>query len=93
VVVAKYVPYAEVYTSSNTIHRRFLHEVDDEDLCWHRDEQDREVRVLEGSNWKLQLDNQLPIVLEHGNVYGIPKEKYHRLIKGDKDLVVEITLK
>jgi hypothetical protein len=86
-------PYTETYTNPNTIHRTFKHSVDSEELCWHRDKQDREVRVLEGANWKLQLDNQLPIVLEHGNVYGIPKEKYHRLIKGDKDLVVEITLK
>lgn len=86
-------PYTQKYTNPYTIHRTFKHDVDSGELCWHRDREEREVRVLQGSNWKLQLDNQLPVVLEHGNVYGIPKEKYHRLIKGDKDLVVEITLK
>jgi hypothetical protein len=86
-------PYTQKYTNPYTIHRTFHHKVDSKELCWHRDREEREVRVLHGSNWKLQLDNQLPVVLEHGNLYVIPKNRHHRIIKGDKDLVVEITLK
>ncbi len=86
-------PYNQKYTNPYTIHRTFKHDTDSEELCWHRDREEREVRVLQGSNWKLQLDNQLPVVLEHGNLYVIPKNRHHRIIKGDKDLVVEITLK
>ena len=41
-------------------------------------------------DWQLQLDNQLPVLLEGKKEYKIPKYMYHRVIKGEGKLVVEI---
>lgn len=82
-------PYTQTYDNGFII-REFLDDVDDEELVWHRDKQTREVTVLEGTGWSLQLDNQLPKQLERGKLYTIPKMEYHRLIKGTGKLVVKI---
>ena len=55
-----------------------------------RDEHTREVTVMEGTGWQLQLDNKKPEPLERGRLYKIPKMEYHRLIKGTGKLVVKI---
>lgn len=73
--------------------REFKEGTDGEELIWHRDREDREVRVLNSNGWKLQLDNQLPVYLEEGKTYFIEKFLFHRVIKGKGDLVVEITKK
>ena len=82
-------PYTQTYDNGFII-REFLDNVDDGELVWHRDKQTREVTVLEGTGWSLQLDNQLPKQLERGKLYTIPKMEYHRLIKGTGKLVVKI---
>ena len=82
-------PYTQTYDNGFII-REFVDDVDDEELVWHRDKQTREVTVLEGTGWSLQLDNQLPKQLERGKLYTIPKMEYHRLIKGTGKLVVKI---
>ena len=71
-------------------HRVFDQEVEEEDLVWHRDRKKRKIEVLESGNWKLQLDNNRPILLEKGMTYTIPKMVYHRVIKGQYDLVLRI---
>ena len=70
--------------------REFSKDVDSEELVWHMDKRDREVRILEGSGWKLQMDNDIPRDLIIGETYKIPKYTYHRIWKGDSSLVVEI---
>jgi hypothetical protein len=70
--------------------RTFEQEIDEMDLIWHRDREDRQVAVEQGENWKLQMDNELPKVLEKGKLYNIPRMTYHRIIKGDGDLVLKI---
>tara|TARA_B100000035_G_scaffold110936_1_gene94200 strand:- start:128 stop:418 length:291 start_codon:yes stop_codon:yes gene_type:complete len=82
-------PYTQSYDNGMII-RRFDEEVDSEELVWHRDKHTREVTVVEGTDWKLQLDNQIPVTLERGRLYKIPKMEYHRLIKGTGKLVVKI---
>lgn len=47
--------------------------------------------VVEGENWQLQLDNQLPEIMMQGATYVIPARMYHRLIKGDSDLIIKIS--
>jgi hypothetical protein len=54
------------------------------------DREDRLVKVIEGKSWKLQIDNTLPVELEVGKEYYIPKMTFHRIIKGDSDLILEI---
>ena len=82
-------PYREIKMKSATL-RVFDQEVEEEDLVWHRDIKKRKIEVLESGNWKLQLDNNRPILLEKGMTYTIPKMVYHRVIKGQYDLVLRI---
>ena len=74
----------------NTIYRRFEGKVLKEDLVWHRDQNDRQIIVKESHGWQLQLDDELPQDLVEGETYFIKAEQYHRLIKGQGDLVIEI---
>ncbi len=84
-------PYQDALHSAHTWHRTFRSDVRDSELIWHMDKLPRQVLVLEGANWKLQLDNQLPQLLIQGVTYQIPAEYYHRLIKGDSDLIIRIS--
>ena len=82
-------PYFETRID-NTIYRRFEGTVENTDLVWHRDANNRQIIVKESQGWQLQLDNELPQDLVEGNTYFIKAEQYHRLIKGQSDLVIEI---
>lgn len=66
---------------NNDILRTFSSDVDEMELIWHRDQEDRIVTVLEGDGWQLQMDNQLPIKMIVGESYYIPKMVYHRIIR------------
>jgi hypothetical protein len=79
-------PYTETFTIDSTI-RTFSQEIDPIELMWHRDLKNRSVKLLEGSGWKIQLENTLP---SNFNETIIPKLTWHRVIKGSGDLVVEI---
>lgn len=68
--------------------RIFKQNTDSGEFVWHRDREDRIIESIEETNWKIQLDNQLPIKIE-GKIY-IPKGVYHRLIKGDEDLKISL---
>jgi len=70
--------------------RTFEHTVDDSELVWHRDKEHRRVHVLSGNGWKLQKDDSLPEDLTVGRDYYILKNSYHRLIKGENNLVIRI---
>lgn len=84
-------PYKDIFSSDKTERvRTFGEDVSEMDLIWHRDSCNREVTVLDGDNWKLQLDNELPMVMEKGRLYRIPKMVYHRIIKGEGDLRLKI---
>jgi hypothetical protein len=82
-------PYTEVLEKDSII-REFSGDVNESELIWHRDKQTREVKVLQGDGWKIQMDNRLPEELEKGNNYYIPKMEYHRLIKGKGNLLLQI---
>ena len=45
------------YCDNNNV-RTFSKEVDELDLIWHRDREDRRIVVESGNGWKLQKDNQ-----------------------------------
>ena len=68
--------------------RTFSHKVDNEELMWHRDEEDRIVESIGNTDWMIQLDDELPQTLTE-KVF-IPKEVYHRVIKGNGDLTVKV---
>ena len=70
--------------------RVFTENVETDELIWHRDREDRKVFVESGNDWMLQIDNELPQVLQEGQTYFIPKMTYHRVIKGTGDLKIII---
>lgn len=82
-------PFSEIKIEENVVERIFDEDVDPEELKWHRDAEDRKVKAVFETNWQVQLDNELPRSL-NDEVY-IPKGLYHRLIKGNGDLVVSVT--
>jgi hypothetical protein len=83
-------PYLDSEITENSKLRVFSSEVDSGELHWHRDREDRIVEVIEGNEWKLQLDNELPVKMEIGKKYLIPEGIYHRTIKGNGDLKIRI---
>ena len=76
--------YDKVFT------RVFRESVKDKQLIWHKDRKDRVVKVIYGTGWKLQYDNELPTDLEVGQNYYIKKEQFHRIHKGNGELKLEI---
>ena len=82
-------PYLDKYVD-NKIVRYFSEDVDDKELIWHRDKKTRDVEVISGNGWQLQMDNELPEDLKKGKIYRIPKMEYHRVIKGTSQLVLKI---
>ena len=72
--------------------RTFSSNLNEMELKWHWDEQDRIVTPLHETDWMLQLDNELPFKLIEGNDYYIPVGVYHRVIKGNGDLKIKVKL-
>ena len=81
-------PYYEVKTF-DFIDRKFTQDIDEEELVWHRDRRDREVQIIGQTDWMFQLEDQIPQVLK--DTIFIPKDTYHRLIKGTGELNIHIT--
>ena len=70
--------------------RTFSPDIDSEELKWHQDIRDRKVRIIEDGGWSFQTENNLPEKLTIAKEIFIPKLLWHRVIKGNKKLVVEI---
>ena len=82
------LPFTEKLLGNNQFIREFSADVDTHELEWHIDREDRTIEVIENKNWQVQLDNNLPVLLKE--TIFIPKETYHRVIKGTDKLVVKI---
>jgi len=81
-------PYTNIETTDEYIIRKFDKNIDPIELMWHRDNEDRLVEALESTDWLIQLDDSLPILLD--KPIFIPKHVYHRTIKGTGPLLVKI---
>jgi len=81
-------PYSEKNEDGYVI-REFSSKTSSFELVWHRDKEDRYVQATHSTNWQFQLDNEIPQRLTENKLF-IPKETYHRLIKGTGDLKVKI---
>lgn len=84
------LPFKQEIVDNRRI-RTFSQNTDSDELKWHRDRENREVKIIENDDWFLQMDNELPQKLIVGEKYYIPIGVYHRVIKGKGNLVVEIT--
>lgn len=83
------MPFSQ-YIVSDKMVRVFTPSVDSEELKWHQDLKDREVKIVESGGWQFQVENELPIKLLDGQILNIQKYSWHRVIKGDGNLIVEI---
>lgn len=81
-------PYSE-QTEHDYVLREFSQDISTLELVWHRDKEDRIVQALHSTDWKFQIDNDIPRELGTNQLF-IPKETYHRLIKGTGNLKVKI---
>ena len=84
------LPFKEENVRPDIFKRTFSRGLDGYELKWHTDNEDRKVKVIQSSDWKIQLDNELPQTFYEGKEYFIPKGVFHRVIKGDGDLVIEV---
>ena len=81
-------PYSELEENGYLI-REFSHDTPSFEFVWHRDKEDRYVEAMHDTDWLFQLDNDIPRKLGKEKLF-IPRETYHRLIKGTGDLKVKI---
>ena len=82
-------PYQEIKKENNTVVRHFDENIDPVELMWHRDQEDRIIEPVESTDWKFQLDNELPTLID--KAIFIPRYTWHRAIKGTGSLKVKIT--
>ena len=81
-------PYSQKKEDGYII-REFSQDTPSFEFVWHRDKEDRYVQSIGKTDWKFQLDNKIPQVLSENKLF-IPKETYHRLIKGTGNLTVKV---
>lgn len=80
------LPFKEEILAPNLFTREFFQDTDSGEYMWHRDREDRIIKPLEKTDWRIQIDNELPIVIE-GEIF-IPMGVYHRVIKGSGNLKI-----
>jgi hypothetical protein len=83
------LPFEEKWISPNKSVRKFSFDLDDEELKWHTDLEDRIIECTHNTDWKFQFDNLLPQSLSEKII--IPSGTWHRLIRGTGDLEIIIT--
>jgi hypothetical protein len=81
-------PYKNIEVTDSYIIREFSENIDPIELLWHRDDENRTVEIIGNTDWKLQLENQLPTSINQPIF--IPKHEWHRVIKGTGTLKLKI---
>jgi hypothetical protein len=81
-------PYKDIEVTDEYIIREFNENIDPIELKWHRDRENRVVEIVGETDWKVQLENQLPTSM-NTSIF-IPKGEWHRLIKGNGTLLLKI---
>lgn len=76
------------YTEQGDV-RTFTQNTPQEEFVWHRDREDRAIDPLHPTDWLFQFDNEVPRKITRQLF--IPKNTYHRLIKGTGDLKIRVT--
>jgi hypothetical protein len=82
-------PYKEIILSDTGVIRTFRETLDNEELKWHWDDEDRYVELIDESDWEFQFDDALPIKFPKRLI--IPRMMWHRVIKGKGDLKIAIS--
>ena len=78
----------EQINNVRTIHNNIEH------FVWHRDKYDREINIISGENWFLQIQHELPKRMNAGQCMFIRKKVWHRVFcinsNEKNDLVISI---
>ena len=82
-------PYREERITESVVIRTFSANMDEMELKWHWDEEDRLIEPLAENDWQFQFDNELPVMI-YKQIF-IPTGVIHRVIKGTTDLKIKIT--
>ena len=84
-------PYVDLETTNEYVIRKFSQNIDPIELMWHRDDEDRNIEVIEcGKGWKFQFDEELPLELKPETSIFITRHEWHRLHKGENNLILKI---
>jgi len=81
-------PYKDLEVTDLYIIREFSENIDPIELLWHRDNEDRIVEIQGKTDWKFQLEDNLPTSIN--KPIFIPRGMYHRIIKGTGSLTIKI---
>ena len=81
-------PYKNIEVTDDYIIREFDENIDPIELKWHRDNESRTIEIIGKTNWKIQLDNQLPTSMN--DPIFIERHQWHRVIKGTGKLLLKI---
>jgi len=84
------LPFEEEQISDDIFIRTFSADVDEMDLIWHTDKENRFIKVLEGNGWQFQYDEELPFEMTEGLGFPVMKGQIHRVIKGNGPLKIEL---
>ena len=84
------LPFEEEKIKDNIFIRTFSVDVDEMDLIWHTDKENRFIKVLEGNGWQFQYDEELPFEMTDGLGFPVMKDQIHRVIKGLGPLKIEL---
>ena len=84
------LPFEEEKIKDNIFIRTFSTDVDEMDLIWHTDKENRFIKVLEGNGWQFQYDEELPFEMTEGLGFPVMKGQIHRVIKGLGPLKIEL---
>ena len=82
------LPFKEEIVSDNVFIREFYQDTDSGEFMWHRDFEDRIIESIGETDWQIQLDDELPKIIE--GEFFIPMGVYHRVIKGTGDLKIKL---
>ena len=81
------LPFQETKLIDNEFIRVFSQDTDSGEYMWHRDFEDRIIESIVETDWMIQIDNELPKVIDK---VLIPMGVYHRVIKGTGDLKIKL---
>lgn len=82
-------PFEQIEKNGKLI-RTFRTDVDSDELKWHQDLKDRKVKIIESGGWLFQMEDELPNKMINDETIFIPKLAWHRVIKGNETMIVEI---
>ena len=87
--MVKNLPFNEKQQEDYYI-RTFSSVLNETELKWHFDEEDRIVICEHDTDWMFQMDDELPIQIKKNTPIFIHEGTYHRIIKGTGDLILKI---